>query len=259
MRLIDTHAHLDFPQLRGTLQEVLTRAGERGVVKIISVGIDERTSLAALEISRLYPGVVYPTLGIHPHDAKNFNPALAKRFRALLEGGGFVAVGETGLDYAKEYSPKKVQRDVFTFQLQLARSYDLPVIVHSREADKDTIEILKSEAREGLAGVIHCFSGGTELLEVALNLDFFISCSGIITFPQSQDLRSLVEICPVERLLIETDSPFLAPVPHRGKVNEPGFVYYVARELARIRSMDLEEVIYWTTKNAMDLFGSIQG
>ncbi len=254
VQLIDSHCHLDFPQYAKDLEAVIERALKGGVYKMVSVGIDEESSRRAGELSARFPSIVYPTLGLHPHDAKRFSPSLKAHFYKLLDQLQFVAIGETGLDYAKEYSPKDLQKKVFLFQIELSLTTGLPLIVHTRDADDDTVDILKDLAGTGIKGVIHCFSGGRRLFETALDIGFYISCSGIVTFKGASKVQGLIKECPIDRLLVETDSPFLAPVPFRRKTNEPLYVRYVAEEVARLKSMDLKEVASWTTRNALALF-----
>ncbi len=255
--LIDSHCHLDFPQYAKDLQGVIERAQKGGIDKMISVGIDEESSRKAAEISAQFPSKVYPTLGLHPHDSKRFTPSLERCFYELLDKWRFVAVGETGLDYAKEYSPRDVQRKVFLFHIDLSISTGLPLIIHTRDADDDTVDVLKDLAGTEIRGVIHCFSGGRRLFETALDIGFYISCSGIVTFKGAIGVKELIKECPLDRLLVETDSPFLAPVPFRGRTNEPLYVRYVAEEVAKLKAIDFQEVASWTTRNCLDLFDRI--
>lgn len=252
--LIDTHAHLDFPELSKDIEQVIERAKKAGVEKIISVGIDETSSLSAQRMSKQFPGIVYATIGLHPHDAKLLDNELMDRFKSYLRQGGYIGIGETGLDFAKAYSSKLEQEKAFRFQLSLSKEFALPVVIHTREAGQDTQRILKSEDAKGATGVIHCFSGDYALLKAFLDLGYYISFSGIITFPRAQALRDAVKKCPLDRFFIETDSPFLAPVPKRGKTNEPSYVKYIAKEVACLKGIDFEEVCRWSSENARALF-----
>ncbi len=251
---IDTHAHLDLAPLKGNEEEVLSRAGKADVVQVISVGIDLSSSRAAVAYANRFPGV-FATVGVHPHDAKGVGPTELDELRSLAVREGVVAWGEIGLDYAKEYSPASVQRKVFDEQLTIARELELPVVIHDREAHDHCLEILSGYAGSGgVAGVVHCFSGGVDFAAKVLDLGLFISVTGVITFKKAEQLREVVSFVPLDRIFIETDSPFLSPVPFRGKPNEPARVALVAQKIAEIKGCSLEEVAECTTEAARRFF-----
>jgi TatD DNase family protein len=203
----------------------------------------------AVELGRKHPSV-YTAIGTHPHDARFYDDAAEQKTKQLIEAERVVAWGEIGLDFHYDNSPRGVQVEVFKRQLRAARECDLPVIIHTREAESETIEVLQSDyAGAARRGVFHCFSGSRELAEQALALDFMISFSGIVTFRKAEDLRDVAKHVPLDRLLVETDCPFLAPVPYRGKRNEPAYVVEVARCIAELRGLEVEEVARVTTEN----------
>jgi TatD DNase family protein len=251
---IDTHAHLDIPPLAEDQPGAISRAEKAGVHQVITIGIDLASSKRNVDLARQFPQV-YAAIGIHPHDAKE---ASDEAYKELLELAGIpnvVAWGEIGLDFVKEYSPRDIQREVFCQQIQMARQVDLPIIIHDRDAHVETVEILREEAKGTLSGVMHCFSGNVRVAKQVLDLGFFISVTGIITFPKTEVVKEVVRYVPLKRLLIETDSPFLSPVPYRGKPNEPARVVYVAEEISKIKGLPLEEVAQCTSASARDLFG----
>jgi TatD DNase family protein len=250
---VDSHAHIDGPEFDADRDEIIERAHAAGVTTILNVGTGDPHSGAferAIEVGRKHSSI-YTAIGTHPHDARFYDDAAEQKTKQLIETGErVVAWGEIGLDFHYDNSPRDVQVDVFARQLRAARECDLPVIIHTREAETETIEILKSEyAGAARRGVFHCFSGNRELAEQALALDFLISFSGIVTFRKAEDLREVAKHVPLDRLLVETDCPFLAPVPYRGKRNEPAYVVEVARCIAEVRGVDFEEVARATTEN----------
>ncbi len=251
LELIDTHAHLNLSNYKKDLEEVLKRAREEGVSRIINVGIDLKTSIKALELSHKYAGL-YATAGVHPHEVKKMTQETYTVLEGLLQEEKVVALGEIGLDYAKEYSPRALQREHFLGQLALARRLALPVVIHSREAP-DILDVLREELPEKF--VFHCYAGDVDEAREILDLGGFISVTGIVTFPKAENIRKIVRYVPLERLMLETDCPFLTPVPHRGKRNEPAFVKYVAEKVASLKGISLEECAQITTQNAQAFFG----
>ncbi len=249
--LIDTHAHLNLPNFKKDLEEVLSRAREAGVVAIVNVGIDLKTSIKALELAHAHKGL-YATAGIHPHEVKKATEETYEGLRALLADPKVVAVGEIGLDYAKEYSPRQSQREHFVYQLSLARKLKKPVVIHSREAP-DIITVLREELPDRF--VFHCYAGNKKEAREILDLGGYISVTGIVTFPKAENIREIVRYVPLERLMAETDCPFLTPVPHRGKRNEPAFVRYVVEKIAELKGVSFEECARITTSNAREFFG----
>lgn len=262
LRLIDTHAHLDFPEFAKDLDEVIQRARESGVETIITIGTDLASSRKAIVLSQRYPNI-FATVGIHPHETKhikdtdlpNAGQASWSELEQLVDREKVVGIGEIGLDFYKDYSPHEVQKTAFIRQLRIARNYAKPIIIHSREAHQDCLEILRNEMGEQIRGVAHCFSGSTEVAKEYLKLGFYISVAGPVTFPTALKLRKVVKNIPVERLLLETDSPFLAPQPKRGKRNEPAYLVYCVEEFSRIYGLSVDEIARITTLNARKLFG----
>lgn len=257
--LIDSHAHIDGPEFDADREDVIQRAHAAGVAAILNVGTGDPHSGAferAIELGRRHP-LIYTAIGTHPHDARFYDDAAEEKTRALIESGErVVAWGEIGLDFHYDNSPRDVQVAVFKRQLRAARDLDLPVIIHTREAEAETIDILKSEYHDAARrGVFHCFSGSAVLGQRAIELDFMISFSGIVTFKKAEELRAIARDVPLDHLLIETDCPYLTPVPHRGKRNEPAYVVEVARCLADLHGMKIEELAHITTENFMRFFG----
>ncbi|MDK2931840.1 MAG: TatD DNase family protein [Bacillota bacterium] len=253
VQVIDTHAHLDHERFRDDLDDVIARAKAAGVWPVIEVGSDLATSRAALGLVRRYRGLL-AAVGIHPHEAKTASNAALEELRAMAREPGVAAIGEIGLDYHYDFSPRDQQRRAFAAQIAIAKDVGLPIVVHDREAHADTLAILKSEGAAAVGGVIHCFSGDWKLARSVLDMGFYISVGGTLTFPNATSLRDLVARLPLDRLLLETDCPYLTPVPHRGKRNEPAFVVLVAEELARLKRLDVHEVAAATTRNARVLF-----
>jgi TatD DNase family protein len=255
----DSHCHLADEVFRDDLEAVVARAREAGLqhaLCVLAAG-DAAEAAQADRLERLWDGVRF-SIGVHPHNASAFDGRvqdLAGVVRAELAGRTSArAVGEIGLDYHYDFSPRPLQRDVFAAQIALARELDRPIIIHTREADADTVGILRSEGAKSVRGVFHCFTGGPELAARALDLGFYISFAGIVTFPKAGDLRDTARLVPDDRLLIETDSPFLSPVPHRGSRNEPARVAQVAEALAAVRGTPVTSLTAMTDRNFGALF-----
>lgn len=256
--IVDSHAHIDGPEFDQDRDEVIQRARAAGVSAILNVGTGDPHSGAferAIELAEEHKDV-YAAIGVHPHDARLFDDEAERRTAELVRSSSrVIAWGEIGLDFHYDNSPRDIQSSVFRRQLQLAREANLPVIIHTREAEAETIDTLQSEtAGTSLSGVMHCFSGSLPLAQRAIELGFYISFSGIITFKKAEDLRAVAQQMPLDRLLIETDCPYLAPVPHRGKRNEPAYVLDVARCLADLRELSIEELARHTSTNFSRLF-----
>lgn len=252
--LIDTHTHLDDARYNGDREVVITRAREAGVEAFLTIGCDLTTSQAAVALADRYP-FVYASVGVHPHEVKHAHAGWYDEFRCLAKNKNVVAYGEIGLDYHYNHSSPKEQRDRFREQLQLARELALPVIIHTREAQEDTIAILKEERASEIGGVFHCFSGDAWLAKEALDLGFYLSFSGILTFQNAAPLKEIAKTTPLDRVLIETDCPYLTPVPYRGKRNEPIYVSQVAKQLAQLHpELSPDHVPQITTVNAKRLF-----
>ena len=260
---IDSHAHIDGLEYDADREEVIARAHAAGVHTILNVGTGDPHSDAferAVSLAETHTSL-YAAVGVHPHDAKLYDDAAEAKIKSLIESSPrVIAWGEIGLDFYYDNSPRDIQREVFGRQLRAARECKLPVVIHTREADDDTIEILRSEyggAERG--GIMHCFGGSLNLAHVAMDLGFLVSFSGNITFKKAQNIRDVAKEVPLNRLLIETDCPYLTPIPYRGHRNEPSRVVEVARCLAGIHGVSLEEIARATTANFKEIFriGSI--
>jgi TatD DNase family protein len=256
MRVADSHTHIDLSEFDSDRPALMRRAAEAGVTHMLlvaqaddSAGLDRGLTIGrdlGLKVSG----------GLHPHEAIHWSDALAERIRDLANTGTLCAIGEVGLDFHYDHSPRDVQEDVFRRQIRLAREVKLPIIVHTREADDLTIDILREEGAGEIGGVIHCFTGTQALADAALELGFYISFSGIACFANAEPLRAVARTVPLDRFLVETDCPFLAPPPHRGKRNEPAFVVDVARRMADVKGLSLEELGEATVENFERLFGA---
>ena len=251
---IDTHAHLTFPEFQLDLSEVIRRAKEANVEAIVNIALDDDALARSVKIAEDYPDYVFTAAGIHPHEASEWKDSDYQRFKDLVKKHKLVAIGETGLDYHYKLSPIEQQQTVFRKFLQLAQELDLPAVIHSREASHDTLTIIREENRGKLKGVLHCFAGDMELGKAALDLGLYISFTGNITFPKASSLREAAKEIPLDRLMIETDCPFLSPQEFRGKRNEPAYVVKVAEKIAEIKNLNTEEVAIATTRNARGLF-----
>lgn len=251
--IVDSHAHLDFPDFAPDRDAVIRRAGEAGVSAIINIGIDLRTSRVAVDLAEKYPGV-YASVGLHPHEAARGGEEVFRALAELARHPKVVAVGETGLDYHYDRPPKAVQQEAFRRQIALAAEAGLPVIVHAREAWDDVLDILRKEGSGLQGGVMHCFSGDMAVAEECLALGFHISFAGPVTFRNARVAKEVARAVPLERLLVETDCPFLSPHPHRGERNEPARVTLVIAEIARLRGLDFSAVAAATGANARRLF-----
>ena len=252
--LVDSHCHLDFPDFAGEVPAILSRARDAGVRTCVSIGTKLSAFTAVRAVAETHENV-WCSVGIHPHEAEK---ELLENAAPLVEAAGHpkvIGLGETGLDYFYEHSPRAGQATNFRRHIEAARETGLPLIVHTRDADDDTIQILRDEMGKGaFTGLIHCFTGTRKLAEAAVSLGFYISASGIITFKKSEELRSVLADVPLERLLVETDAPYLAPVPVRGKRNEPAYVAHTARALSELKGVSAEELARATTDNFFRLF-----
>jgi TatD DNase family protein len=252
--LVDSHCHLDFPDFAPDLGAVVARAHDAGVKTCVSIGTKLSGFDRIREISEQFPDV-WCSVGVHPHEAKVEPLADAAPLIERARHAKVVGIGETGLDYYYEHSPRDEQIANFRAHIEAARETKLPLIVHTRDADDDTISVLRDEMGKGaFTGLIHCFTGTRRLAEAALDLGFSISASGIATFKKSEDLRAVLHDVPMDRFLVETDAPFLAPVPNRGKVNEPAFVVHTAAAIAALKGVDKDEFARVTTDNFFRLF-----
>ena len=251
--LIDTHTHLDDARYNDDRDSMIARAREAGVEAFLTIGCDLATSEAAVALADQYP-FVYASVGVHPHEVKHIQDDWHDEFRRLAKNKKIVAYGEIGLDYHYNHSSPKEQRERFREQIQLARELKLPIIIHTREAQEDTIAILKEEKASDLGGVFHCFSGDAWLAKDALDLGFYLSFSGILTFQNATMLREIAKNTPLDRVLIETDCPYLTPVPYRGKRNEPAHVSRVTEVIAGLKGVSTEDVASATAENFVRIF-----
>ncbi len=254
VKLFDSHCHLDDAKLAGDLAAVLERAGQNGLVGMATIGCDLRSSLFALHLAEKYPQITC-AVGVHPSDSHGLD---AKSFAELAELAAAPearAVGEIGLDYYWDETPRDVQRKWFVEQIHLAKDLHKPIVIHDREAHGDLFNIVRQEKAGEFGGIMHCFSGSWELAKEALRMNFYISIAGPVTYKNARQLPEVVKNCPLDRLLIETDSPYLTPEPRRGKTNEPANVFFVAEKVAALRGLDIEEIAEITTANACNFYG----
>lgn len=255
--IIDTHAHIDQDAFDEDRDAVVDRAREAGIKYMVNVGCDIESSYRSVELSEMYD-FIFATAGIHPHDVKTIDDETYKHLRDLLSHPRVIALGETGLDYFKNYSPQDQQREHFRKQIELALENKKPIIIHCRDAKEDMISILREYYPENIdnrAGIFHCFSGDQELADAALSMGFYLSFSGSVTFKKLEELREVAKNVPADRLFAETDCPYLAPVPKRGKRNEPSYVEHTINLLAEIRGLKLQDVERTMELNFFDLFG----
>ncbi|MDV2887323.1 TatD family hydrolase [Alkalihalophilus pseudofirmus] len=252
--LFDTHVHLNADQFEDDVEEVINRAKEAGVSEMVVVGFDEKTINRALELIEKYD-MLYAAVGWHPVDAIDMKDEHLVWLEELAAHPKVVALGEMGLDYHWDKSPKEVQKEVFRKQIQLAKKVKLPIVIHNREADQDIVDILEEEKAEEVGGIMHCFGGSVEIAERCLKMNFYISLGGPVTFKNAKRPKEVAKHIPMDRLLIETDCPYLAPHPYRGKRNEPAYVKLVAEEIAGLKEVNVDEVANTTRENAKRLFG----
>ncbi len=246
---IDTHVHLNAEQYNEDLQDVIARALEAGVNQMVVIGFDQKTIKRAIELAEEYD-FIYAVVGWHPVDAIDCTDEDLQWIEELASHPKVVAIGETGLDYHWDKSPKEIQQQVFRKQIQLAQRVNLPLVIHNRDATEDVVKILQEEHAEKTGGVMHCFGGSVETAKTCIDMNFMISLGGPVTFKNAKKPKEVAMEIPLEWLMIETDAPYLAPHPHRGKRNEPGLVPLVAEEIARLKGVSIEEVAQATTENA---------
>lgn len=250
--MIDTHSHLDFPEFAEDFDEVRKRAGEVGVKRIINIGVDLDSSRKAVEFADRYPEM-FAAVGFHPHDAKHYGDKMEAELRSLANNFKVVAIGEIGLDFYRDHSPRDKQRKVFVRQIHLAQSLGLPIVVHIRDAYDEAMDMLAAENAAQHGVVLHCFSGNRQQAFRALDLGFMLSFGGVLTFKNSR-LPELVVDIPLESIILETDCPFLAPHPYRGQRNQPAYVQLVYMKLAEILGLDIDEIEAQIDRNAEAFF-----
>ena len=251
MSLIDSHCHLDSAEFDADRDEVIQRALDAGVEQMVAIGTGNGPPdlEAGLRLAEKYPAFL-ATAGIHPHDAAKAGAADFRRLADLLSHAKAIAMGEIGLDYHYDFSPRETQKSVFTEQMAIAAAARKPIVIHTREAWEDTLALIEQHwVPHGICGIMHCFSGGPQEAKRALDLGFYLSFGGIVTFPKALDVQAAAKEAPRDRILVETDAPYLAPVPKRGKRNEPALIVHTARRLAELRGESFEEVSRYTSEN----------
>ncbi len=251
--LVDSHCHLDFPELHAKLPEVVARMAENGVTHALTISTTLATFPSVLRVAQSLPNV-WCSAGVHPDERRDEREPAVDELVRMAQDPKVVAIGETGLDYFRVEGDTEWQRERFRTHIRAAREAGKPLVIHTRSAAEDTIAILREERAQEVGGVMHCFTESWEVAEAAMAMGFRISFSGIVTFKNAQALREVAVRVPLDRMLVETDSPYLAPVPHRGKTNEPAYVRHVAEEIARLRGIGVEEVGRATTENFFRLF-----
>lgn len=253
MIIVDVHAHYDDEAFLNDLEDVMARLKQEGIVAISSSSSIE-SSKENIEIAKRYDHI-YVNVGIHPHEAKDAPADFEQELFELAKYEKNVAIGEIGLDYHYDFSPRDVQKEVFIRQIEVAKKLNLPIVVHSREAHKDTLDILQEHAIGKIPILLHCYSGSVEMSRILRKYGIYISVGGVVTFQNAKKLVEVVKEYPLELLMLETDSPYLTPHPHRGKRNDSTYLKYVIAKIAQIKGISEDEVIEKTTKNAMDVFG----
>lgn len=250
--LIDSHAHLDDERFDLDREYIIENLQKNGIELVVNIGADIHSSKASVELANRYENI-YAVVGVHPHAAKEMDENSLAEIEKLAKNKKVLAIGEIGLDYHYDNSPRDIQRKRFREQIGLAKKLDLPIVVHSREADEDLLHILKEES-QGLRAIIHCFSSDRAQLKEYLELGFYIAIGGPVTFKKTDELKEVAKLVPIDRLLLETDAPYLAPTPYRGKRNEPIFVKQTAKLIAELRGMTLEDLSLQTNRNTKKIF-----
>lgn len=252
--LIDTHAHLDDKRFDNDREDIIKRCIEEGMACIINAGTNMSTSVKAISLAKEH-SIIYATIGIHPHEAKTADDYSMELLHSLAGKDKVVAIGEIGLDYHHDFSPRDKQKQVFREQIGLAKELGLPIVIHDREAHGDILKIMKEEKAAEIGGVMHCFSGSKETARECMNMNFFISFAGPVTFENAKKSKEAARYVPADRLLVETDCPYLTPVPFRGKRNYPGNVRFVVDEICRLKALDREQLLETVRYNTKSLFG----
>ena len=253
--LVDSHCHLDFPEIAGQLDSVLALMRENQVERALCVSVTLEDFPCVRSIAETYPHI-HASVGVHP-DYEKVDAVSIAELLALADHPRVVAIGETGLDYFRLKGDLEWQRERFRTHIRAARECGKPLIIHTRAAAADTLRIMREEGAEQAGGVMHCFTESAEVAQAAMDLGFYISFSGIVTFKNAKDIKAVAVQVPMEQMLVETDSPYLAPVPYRGRTNQPGYVKHVAEEIARLKGLDFDEVCRITTNNFYQLFNNI--
>jgi len=254
--MIDSHCHLDFKDYNNRRDDVIQTALDSGVHTLVNIGADKESTERSVQLADRFDAV-YATVGIHPHDADTFDDAFADRLVQLTEHKKVKAIGEIGLDYYRDLSPRDIQRDVFHRQLEIAVQTEMPVVIHTRESFRDTLEIIRKYADKLPGGIFHCFPGTVDDAYEVIDLGFHISVGGVITFPKA-GMAEVAEKVPLDWILLETDSPYLTPVPYRGKTNQPAYVKYVCERVAELRNMSFAEVEKITDRNSQKVYRLVE-
>ncbi|MEG3072406.1 MAG: TatD family hydrolase [Peptococcaceae bacterium] len=253
MNVFDTHAHLNDKAYNEDREEMIQRARQAGVNLIVNIGFDLTSSRESIDLADNYD-FIYATVGIHPHDAAGVEPGYLEELAEMAQHPKVVAIGEIGLDYYRDLSPRPVQRQVFLEQMALAKKLKKPIVIHDRDAHGEMMEILRKEKLGPAGGVMHCYSGSWEMAKELLVMGFYLSIAGPVTFPNARILKEVAAKTPADRLLIETDAPYLTPIPYRGKRNEPAHILYTAAEIAKVREMKKEALAHMCAENGRRLF-----
>jgi TatD DNase family protein len=252
--LVDSHAHLDGKQFAHDLDETIERATANGISHILTIGCDLESSAKSIAMAEKYENI-FAAVGVHPHDATEINDSALAKLRSMLSHPKVVALGEIGLDYYRDRSPREIQRSAFREQIRLAKEIGKPIIVHDRDAHEEVVQILKEENASAVGGVLHCFSGDLNMAQQCLDLGFYLSFTGTITYPKNDAVREIIKEIPIDRMLVETDCPYLSPQKFRGKRNEPAYVRYTAEKMAEIKGLTIDDVARVTNRNCHNLFG----
>lgn len=252
--LIDSHVHLDDIKFDGDRHILIENFKNNNIELVINIGADLKSSVASVDLANKYPNI-YAAIGVHPHSAKEVNTMVMEQLKELALNEKVIAIGEIGLDYYYDNSPRDIQRKWFIEQLKLAKELDLPVIIHTRDAMGETFDILKNNQNGNVRGVLHCYSGSSEMALEYIKMGFYISLGGPVTFKNARLVREVAEAVPLDKLLIETDCPYLTPEPYRGKRNEPVYVKYVAEKIAEVKKISYDELVKATNRNTKKLFG----
>lgn len=253
-KLFDSHAHINLGHYDADRENIIAEMFEKKIEKIVIPGVDLATITSAIELAEKNPNKIYAGVGFHPQDAIKWDDSFYDTLKQLTNKECVVAIGEVGLDYYWDTTPKEIQHRVLKLQIELAKECKLPLIIHTRDSLEDTFQVLKENKANEVGGVFHCFSGDLDFAKKCLELNFYISFAGNITFKNAQNLRDVAKIIPLENILIETDSPYLTPMPNRGKRNSPSYVEFVAKQIAEIKGLTFEEVANVTYNNACKLF-----
>jgi len=254
--MIDSHCHLDFKDFNNNRRELIESALSSGIHTLINIGADLESSKRTASLTEKYD-FIYGTVGIHPHDAATYDKYTEDEIFSLLDNKKIIGIGEIGLDYYRDLSPRKIQRDIFRRQLEIAVDINLPVVIHTRDSFDESVEIIKDYASQLPGGVFHCFPGTVDEAYKVIDLGFHIGIGGIVTFPKAK-MSSVAEAIPLENILLETDCPYLAPVPFRGKQNQPAYVRYVAEKVAELKNIRISEVEKITDRNCQKLFRLVE-